>query len=80
MRIKGYEKYEKKEYRFARVATKRTKEIIRKIQVLGNCSNRNYYSYDQIDVDKIFDEITKELKETRSRFYYKKTGKKEFKL
>ena len=36
--------------------------------MLSNCSNRNAYSYEQADVDKIFLAIEAELKEAKARF------------
>jgi hypothetical protein len=76
MKIKGYEKYEKREYRFERIATRRTQEIIKKIQLLGNCSNRGFYDYRQWQVDKIFDAISKEMRTAHARFTYPKPEKK----
>lgn len=65
--------------RFKRIATKRTNDIIRKIHILGNCSNRSVYDYTEEDVNKIFAAIGKELKNANSRFIII-TKKKEFKL
>ena len=79
MKIKGYEKYEKREYRFERIATRRTQEIINKIRLLGNCSNRSFYKYEQRQIEKIFDAINKELRTAHARFIYTKEEKK-FKL
>ncbi|HBG28621.1 MAG: hypothetical protein A2Y10_12665 [Planctomycetes bacterium GWF2_41_51] len=77
IKIRG--KYEKREYRFERIATRRTQEIIKKIQLLGNCSNKAFYNYDQWQVEKIFETISKELRMAHARFVYAKR-KKEFKL
>ena len=70
---------ETRSQKFKRIATKRTNEIIRKIQILGNCSNRSSYDYTEDEVNKIFATIGKELKNANSRFIF--VGrKKEFKL
>ncbi len=45
---------------------------------LGNCSNRRNYGYSDTDVKKIFSEIEKKLKETRSMFQATAEEKKRF--
>lgn len=64
--------------RFKRLATARTNIILKRLKVLGNCSNRNIYEYDEQDIDKIFYEIERKVKETKSKFHFPKT--KTFKL
>lgn len=64
--------------RFKRIAEKRTNDIIRRVQLLGNCSNRSSYDYTDQQVSKIFAAIDKELKAAKLRFTY--TRRKEFKL
>ena len=64
--------------RFKRIAEKRTNDIIRRIQLLGNCSNRSSYDYTDQQVSKIFAAIDKELKAAKLRFTY--TRRKEFRL
>ena len=44
----------------------------------GNCSNRNIYEYDEQDIDKIFSEIERKVKESKAKFHFPK--KREFKL
>ena len=58
--------------RFRRVATRRTNNILRQIQVLGNCSNKSSYSYTEEDIRKIFSVIEGELRTTKARFVNKK--------
>ena len=62
---------ESKEERFVRVTTKRTNDIIDKIRIIGNCSNRNTYKYTEKDVNKIFKAINDEIKKTKSKFLSK---------
>lgn len=62
-------KKETPEERFRRLATLRTNEILRRIKILGNCSNRQAYSYADKDIDKIFAAIEKKLKEVRAKFH-----------
>lgn len=75
MSAKNYTKRE----RFEKLAVYRTNEVLRKLKVLGNCSNRSAYDYDESDIQKIFSEIERQLKETRAKFHFpKKRG--DFKL
>lgn len=67
-----------KHIKFKRLAEARTNEIINKIRILGNCSNRSSYDYSGEDVAKIFNAIDKFLKETRTKFTFPKNDK--FKL
>ena len=66
------------EERFKRVATARTNAIFNKIRILGNCSNKQIYSYSEEDIDKIFSAINKQLREARAKFNSWK--EKKFKL
>ena len=64
--------------RFKRVASKRTNEILEKIRIIGNCSNKSSYEYTEEEVNKIFFEIDKQLKLIKAKFL---VGKRErFKL
>ena len=63
---------ETREQRFKRVATRRTNEILKRIQVLGNCSNKSSYSYTDEDIKKIFSAIEGELRSTKAMFGNKK--------
>lgn len=72
-------KKDQKRDRFKRLATSRTNEILKKLKILGNCSNRSAYEYSEEEVNKIFNAIEKAARESRSRFYYP-TEKKGFKL
>ena len=69
---------ESRHERFKRIAAKRTNEILEKIRILGNCSNKSSYEYTEEEVNKIFSEIDKQLKLTKAKFL---GGKRErFKL
>lgn len=67
-----------KRERFKRLATYRTNEVLKRIKVLGNCSNRSAYAYTEEEINKIFLEIERKVKETKSKFHFPKN--KEFKL
>ncbi len=71
--------YEDKRDRFRRLASQRTNNVLKAIQVLGNCSNKSTYSYTPEEINKIFAEIDRNLKETKALFNANR-GSKEFKL
>lgn len=66
------------EQRFTRVAEARTSAVLDKLRLLGNCSNRQIYSYSEEDVAKIFSAINKRVKETKPKFHF--SNKEGFKL
>jgi hypothetical protein len=75
---KAINKNETSKERFKRLGTLRTNIVLQRLKVLGNCSNRQAYEYDEEDVDKIFSEIERRVKEVKAKFHFSK--KREFKL
>ncbi len=71
-------KGETKKERFKRLATYRTNEVLKKLKVLGNCSNTQVYEYTEEELSAIFSAIDKKFKEVKSKFYLPKVEK--FKL
>lgn len=71
-------KEETRDQRFKRIAENRTNEIIKKLSLLGNCSNKSSYEYTEQEVSKIFSAIEKELRRARARFTFNR--RKTFKL
>lgn len=67
-----------KKERFKRLAEYRTNEVLKRLRVLGNCANRSAYEYTEEDINKIFLEIERKMKETKARFHFSKD--KKFKL
>ena len=63
---------ETRKERFRRVAARRTNEILNRIRILGNCSNKSSYSYTEEDIKKIFSAIEGQLRSVRSMFANKK--------
>ena len=63
---------ETKSERFKRLASKRTNEIIDKIRILGNTSNKSMYEYTESDINKIFSHIQEEVKKNKGRFKFTK--------
>lgn len=58
----------KKQERFIKVASKRVQYIIDKIDLLGNCSNRNNYDFEEKDVRKMFNAIKESMKRAEMKF------------
>lgn len=67
-----------KRERFKRLAVYRTNEVLRRLKTLGNCSNRSAYEYTEEEINKIFLEIERKVKEVKAKFHF--TKNKEFKL
>jgi hypothetical protein len=68
-----------KQERFKKLAAARTNEVLYRLKVLSNCSNRQLYTYDEKDIEKIFSEIEKNVKQAKAKFTFPKKGEK-FKL
>lgn len=66
--------------KFYRVAEKRVQNIIEKIELLESCSNRNAYSYDQEDVEKMFNAIELSLRKCKMSFNSGSTRDSKFKF
>ena len=58
--------------RFLKVAERRTVQILKMLRLLGNCANPSSYEYNPEEVDRIFDEIQKELDLARRGFNKRK--------
>lgn len=69
---------ESKRDRFKRLAEKRTTDVLERLRILGNCSNRGQYEYTQEDIQKIFNAIEKVTKAISLKFRDGETQK--FKL
>jgi hypothetical protein len=69
-----------KRQRFEKVAGNRVRKIIDTLDLLQNCSNRNNYEYDESDVEHMFSELAKVLKDTKTAFINElnKTNKSSF--
>jgi ABC-type Fe3+-hydroxamate transport system substrate-binding protein len=65
-------KQETRKERFIRVATRRTNDILNRIRILGNCSNKSAYDYTDEDIQKIFAAFDKELRIVKARFNNRK--------
>ena len=61
-------KLEGKAERFKRIATKRTVKVLEALRLLGNCGNRGTYTYTKEEVNRIFGEVRKTVKDAESQF------------
>ena len=57
-----------KRERFEKVAGSRVQKIIDMVGLLGNCANTNNYEYSEADVEKMFAEINKAVKNARAAY------------
>lgn len=69
-----------KKEKFKKLAEARTNEILKRLKILGNCSNRSAYEYTDEDIQKIFSTIEYKVKEVRSKFKISKRRERKFKL
>ncbi|MDP3763738.1 MAG: hypothetical protein Q8Q92_03780 [bacterium] len=64
--------------RFIRLATLRTNMVLKRLKILGNCANRSVYDYTEDEINKIFSEIERNVRNTKAKFHFPK--KRDFKL
>ena len=57
-----------KRQRFEKVASNRVQKILDFLSLLQNCSNRNNYEYTEADVEHMFSEIQKALKDVKNAY------------
>lgn len=57
-----------KRERFEKVASARVQKIISTINLLQNCANTNNYEFSEQDVELMFSEINKSLKDAKSAY------------
>ncbi len=61
---------DKRRDNFRRLAEARTNQVLRRLKILGNCANRSSYDYSEQEVNKIFSEVEKKLREVKNKFTY----------
>jgi hypothetical protein len=57
-----------KRLRFEKVASNRVQKVIDYLALIKNCANRNNYEYNEDDVEHMFNEIQKALKEAKGAY------------
>ncbi len=70
---------ESKEEKFKRIATKRVRNAIRMIELIGKLSS-SAYKYSQEEAEKIFSSLQQTLDNTKALFSPKKSEEKKFEL
>ena len=55
---------------FKRLAASRTNEVLRRLKILGNCSNRSHYDYTEEEINKVFSEIERKVREAKAKFTF----------
>ncbi len=63
--------------RFLRLSEKRVNDVLKRVRLLGNLSNKGSYAYDLEEVNSIFDAVQRELDEQARRFLPKEPKKKQ---
>lgn len=61
---------DKRRDNFRRLAVARTKEVLRRLKILGNCANRSHYDYTEEEINKIFSEVEKKVREAKMKFTF----------
>lgn len=59
---------EQKKDRFKKITAARAEKINDMLRLIGNCANKNNYSYSDSEVLRIFDEIEKNLNEAKQKY------------
>ena len=72
------ETQEVKRDRFKRLAVNRTNEVLKKLDILGHCANRNTYDYNTEEVRQMFHAIEQKINDIRIKF--KSAEEQAFKL
>ena len=57
-----------KRIRFEKVASNRVQRIIDTLDLLANCSNKGNYEYDEKDIEQMFNEITRHLRDCKNSY------------
>jgi len=70
-------KESKQEY-FLRIAKPRVENVRKALRILGNCSNRNNYSYTKEQVNRMFSSISEALENTMFKFTPSKKEQESF--
>lgn len=56
--------------RFEKITTARISKIDDMLRLIGNCSNKNNYSYTDNDVEELFSALAKSVEEAKSKYEY----------
>lgn len=59
---------ESKKEKFDRISGRRVDELVKKIKLVGNLSNRGSYEYEDADVERMFGRLQQVLDDAKERF------------
>jgi hypothetical protein len=68
VKIASKKPMESKRDRFLRIAKKRTQNVLKSLDLLGNCGNRNNYEYNDDDVSKMLSAIHNAFEVLKSKY------------
>ena len=71
-------KSETKEQRFIRVAERRVRRVLDSLRSLSQCSNKRMYSWDEEQLEKIWNAIDNSLKSCQENFKNEEPGEFKF--
>ncbi len=66
--VKVKKENETRREKFVRLAENRTKRVLYDLRILGNCSNTKYYEFGPEDINEIFSEIEKKVKDIKNLY------------
>jgi len=61
---------DKRRENFKRIGVARTKIVLSRLRILSNCANRSHYDYTEQEVNKIFSEIERKVREAKAKFTF----------
>ncbi len=70
---------DKRKENFRRLGAGRTNGVLKRLKILSNCANRSHYDYTEDEVNKIFTEIERKVREAKAKFTFPNRDK-EFRL
>lgn len=69
-----------KKKNFKRIAEARTQKVLDMIELIGNLSNTSFYEYTDEEIEMIFNEIQKALRDNKEKFKNNGKTKRRFTL
>lgn len=69
-----------KREKFKKLAETRTNEVLKRLKILGNLSNKSVYNYEEKEINKIFNAIESKTKEMKAKFKFSNKDNTNFKL
>lgn len=57
-----------KRIRFEKVASKRVQKVLDTLDLLSNCANKSNYDFNERDVEQMFNEISRHLRDCKNAY------------